>query len=70
MFDGAHPAVIVTTFFSGVLFLALVAVVLSEKAQTVGVLGQVGTTVTDIIKAAVSPVTGGGDSLTLYSGNK
>ena len=62
MFQGAHPAVIVTTFISGVLFLALVAVVLSERAKTVQVAQQLGTTFSDIIKAAVSPVTMGGTS--------
>ena len=58
MFAGAHPAVIVTTFFSGILLLALAAVILSERAKTVEVTQAFGTTLTQIIQAAVSPVSG------------
>jgi hypothetical protein len=38
--------------------LALVAVVLSKKADTGGVLGAAGTALSSTIKAAVSPITG------------
>jgi len=62
MFAGAHPAVIVTTVVSGVLLLALAAVILSEKAQTVAVTQALGTSFSQVIQAAVSPITGGSGS--------
>lgn len=60
MFSGAHPAVLVTSFLSALFLLALVAVILSKQANTTSVIQQAGTSLTDLIKAAVSPVTMGG----------
>jgi hypothetical protein len=45
----------------GILTLALVAVVVSQKAQTSSVLTAGGSALSNIIAAAVSPVTGGGN---------
>jgi hypothetical protein len=59
MFENAHPAVIVTSVVGGAFFLALVAVVLSTKANTPGVIQAATGGLSSIITAAVSPVTGG-----------
>lgn len=49
----------VIAIISGILSLALVAVLVSQKAQTGSVLQAAGTALSGIIAAAVSPVTGG-----------
>jgi hypothetical protein len=59
MFENAHPAVIVTSVVGGAFFLALVAVVLSTKANTSGVISSATQGLSSIIGAAVSPITGG-----------
>jgi hypothetical protein len=48
------------TLFAGVIGLAMWAAVLSKNSNTPGVIGSLGQAVTTMIKAAVSPVTGGG----------
>ncbi len=45
---------------TAVIGVAIVAVLVSQQAQTAGVLTAGGNAFTNILKAAVSPVTGGG----------
>jgi hypothetical protein len=45
---------------SGIIGLAIIAVLVAQKAQTSTVVQGVGTALSSIIGAAVSPVTGGG----------
>lgn len=47
------------TVISGVIGLAIVAVIVAQKAQTSTVLQGAGTALSSIINAAVSPVSGG-----------
>ena len=52
----------VVTVIAGILGLAIVAVVVSQRAQTPQVLQSGGSALAAIISAAVSPVTGSGGS--------
>lgn len=52
-----HPAVAATMFLTGIFTVAIVAEILSQKAQTVGVLGAAGTALSNVINAATSPIT-------------
>jgi hypothetical protein len=53
-----HPGVIITSSLALVIGLAIVAVIVSQKAQTPTVLSAAGAALSSVIQAAVSPVTG------------
>lgn len=53
---------LISSVIVGVLGLAIVAVIVSQRANTAGVIGASGTGLANVIKAAVSPVTGGSSS--------
>ena len=53
---------------SGVIALAIVAVIVGQKARTTDVLQAGGTALSGIISAAVSPVTGGAGNTFGYGG--
>lgn len=53
-----HPAVIATMLLSGIFGVAIVAEVLSQKANTQNVLSSAGTALSSVITAATSPITG------------
>jgi preprotein translocase subunit SecD len=50
---------VLTEIIIGVIGLAIVAVVVSQSAQTSGVISSFGTALSGVIKAAVAPVSGG-----------
>ena len=52
------------TVLGGILTLAMLAVVVSQKAQTSTVLTGAGTALASVINAAVGPVTGTGGAIT------
>ena len=56
----------IVTVIAAVIGLAIVAVLVSQKAQTSTVLTGAGTALSGIISAAVAPVSGGGSS---FGGN-
>jgi hypothetical protein len=53
-----HPGVIITSSLALVIGLAIVAVLVSQKAQTPTVIGAAGSALGYVIQSAVSPVTG------------
>jgi hypothetical protein len=53
-----HPGVIITSALALVIGLAIVAVIVSQKAQTPNVISAAGTALSTVIQSAVSPVTG------------
>lgn len=54
----------ITAIVAAIIGLAIVAVLVSQKAQTGSVIQAGGSALSSIISAAVSPVTGGGSGLT------
>lgn len=58
------PTAKVVVIFTGLFGVAIVAVLVSQKAQTASVLQALGSSASSVIGAAVSPVTGGGSSAT------
>jgi hypothetical protein len=69
-----HPGVLIASSLAAIIGLAIVAVVVSQNAQTPNVITASGSALSSVIQAAVSPVTGGsggllGNSTGLYSSN-
>jgi hypothetical protein len=54
-----HPGVLIGSALAAIIGLAIVAVLVSQNAQTGNVLTSGGTALSSVIQAAVSPVTGG-----------
>ena len=54
----------VVTIITAIIGVAIIAVLVSKQAQTASVLSAGGNAFTNILKAAVSPVSGGSSSLT------
>ena len=52
----------IVAVITGIIGLAMVAVILSSKANTQNVISSSGTALSSIIGAAVNPVTGGGST--------
>lgn len=53
-----HPAVAATMFLSGIFTVAIIAEILSQKANTQNVLSAAGGALSSVIQAATSPITG------------
>lgn len=58
-----HPAVMITTILGGIFTLAIVAVVLSNRANTSNVFTSAGNALGTVIGAAVAPITGNATNL-------
>lgn len=67
MADKALSAII--ALVSAIIFLAVVSVVLSQKAATTGVISAAGNALSNVIGAAVNPVSGNGSSFSTNSLN-
>lgn len=53
---------LISSIFVAVIGLAIVAVIVSQRANSAGVISASGSSLAGVIAAAVSPVTGGGSS--------
>ena len=58
-----NTGALITSLVTAFIGLAIVSVVLSTKSNTASILTSFGTTLSGIINAAVSPITGGSSSI-------
>lgn len=69
MEQGNRSLVIIVGFFGLIVGLAMVAVLVSQKAQTSSIISALATGGSSLISTAISPVTGTGGTVTPSGGN-